>query len=148
MLRVRHSHASPDPGAAQVLPLEDRLDDAFLVGRQNLARIDECRAISRITPSLVTASTCERMAVVATKSENFMTAAGLGKGRAEGEGLLFGPATRLDVLVVANLLLVLTELLLEFLDGPVDAPPELGGGLMTHHVVNMLSGGHDLDCRQ
>ena len=50
--------------------------------------------------------------------------------------------------VVADLFLVLPQLLLELLYGPVDAPPELGGSLVADHIVEMLGRGHDLHGRQ
>ena len=52
------------------------------------------------------------------------------------------------VLVVPGLLLVFSQLLLEFLDGPVNTTPQLGRNLVAHHFMHMLALGHDFDGRQ
>jgi hypothetical protein len=50
----------------------------------------------------------------------------------------------MHVLVVADLFLVLAELLLHLLHGAVDAPPEMRGDLVADELVEVLGGGHDL----
>jgi hypothetical protein len=58
------------------------------------------------------------------------------------------PVGGFRVLVIPDLLLVLPQLLLELLHRTVHAPPQVGGVLVTDHVVKMLGGGDDFDCRQ
>jgi len=48
----------------------------------------------------------------------------------------------LHVFVVSNFFLVLPELLLEFLNGPVNAAPEMRGEFVANHVVEVFGRGH------
>ena len=47
------------------------------------------------------------------------------------------------MLVIADLFFVLSQLLLELLNSPVDAPPQLGGPLVADHLVEVLGRSHD-----
>lgn len=52
------------------------------------------------------------------------------------------------MLLILNLLLVFSELLLEFLYGAVDAPPQVSGMLPADHFMEMLRRGDDFYRRQ